>query len=230
VDAEVVLALARIARIAEVVVAKVAEVAVNHFHVKKLITMDEYVLIYPKAVNLKKELVLVRKNKPAWQKGKLNLPGGKIEAMEDYKTAALRELKEETGLEPVKIKRAVGENAKKTFIESPMEPTLMGKIIGSWGIVYCVKIPVLFKKLNPDKKETQTCQWFNWMNLRNNPDLLPNLNIIIPMMMFGVENWTLVDESPLVDNPEFFLLSGNQPSSFYITMFSKNDKYNDEDK
>ena len=56
------------------------------------------------------------------------------------------------------------------------------------------------------------------------------LNIIIPMMMFGVENWTLVDESPLVDNPEFFLLSRNQPSSFYITMFSKNDKYNDKDK
>ena len=213
--------------VAEVVV---AEVAVNNFNVKKIITMDEYVLIYPKAINLKEELILVRKNKPAWQKGKLNLPGGKIEPMEDYKIAALRELKEETGLEPVEIKRAVGENSKKTFIESPMEPTLMGKIIGSWGIVYCVKIPVLFKKLNPDKKETQTCQWFNWMNLRNNPDLLPSLNIIIPMMMFGVENWTLVDESPLVDNPEFFLLSGNQPSSFYITMFSKNDKYNDEDK
>ena len=148
-------------------------------------------------------------------KGKLNLPGGKIEPTEDYKIAALRELKEETGLEPVKIKKVVDENPKKTFIESPMEPTLMGKIIGSWGIVYCVKVPVFFKKLNPDKKETQTCQWFNWMNLRNNPDLLPNLNIIIPMMMSGVENWTLVDESPLIER---------QLSSFYITMFSKNDK------
>ena len=199
----------------EVVEAKVTEVAVNHFHVKKFITMDEYVLIYPKAVNLKEELILVRKNKPAWQKGKLNLPGGKIEPTEDYKIAALRELKEETGLEPVKIKKVVDENPKKTFIESPMEPTLMGKIIGSWGIVYCVKIPVFFKKLNPDKKETQTCQWFNWMNLRNNPDLLTNLNIIIPMMMSGVENWTLIDESPLIER---------QLSSFYITMFSKNDK------
>lgn len=42
-------------------------------------------------------VVLVRKNHPAWQKGKLNGVGGHIEAGESPETAMVREFQEETG-------------------------------------------------------------------------------------------------------------------------------------
>jgi 8-oxo-dGTP diphosphatase len=45
-----------------------------------------------------KQVVLIWKNKPAWQKGKLNGVGGKIEAGELPITAMRREFYEETGI------------------------------------------------------------------------------------------------------------------------------------
>lgn len=45
------------------------------------------------------EVVLIKKNRPDWQKGLLNGVGGKIESGEDPITAMIREFKEETGLE-----------------------------------------------------------------------------------------------------------------------------------
>jgi 8-oxo-dGTP diphosphatase len=48
----------------------------------------------------KKEYVLlVRKNRPAWQRGKLNGIGGKLESGESYDAAMIREFKEETGIQ-----------------------------------------------------------------------------------------------------------------------------------
>lgn len=44
-------------------------------------------------------LVLIEKNKPEWQKGKLNGIGGKIEDGETPHAAMVRECREETGLE-----------------------------------------------------------------------------------------------------------------------------------
>ena len=43
-------------------------------------------------------LVMIRKNRPDWQAGKLNMPGGHIEENETPVVAAARELFEETGL------------------------------------------------------------------------------------------------------------------------------------
>lgn len=43
-------------------------------------------------------VVLIRKNKPEWQKGNLNGVGGKIEPEETPPAAMAREFKEETGL------------------------------------------------------------------------------------------------------------------------------------
>ena len=42
-------------------------------------------------------VVLARKNRPDWQKGKLNGPGGKIEAGETSVECMVREILEETG-------------------------------------------------------------------------------------------------------------------------------------
>lgn len=44
------------------------------------------------------QVLLIHKNRPDWQAGKLNGPGGKIEAEEDGVTAVVREIEEETGL------------------------------------------------------------------------------------------------------------------------------------
>lgn len=41
---------------------------------------------------------MIRKNKPEWQKGCLNGIGGKVEKNETYRNAAIRELKEESGV------------------------------------------------------------------------------------------------------------------------------------
>lgn len=43
------------------------------------------------------DVALIRKNRPAWQKGKLNGIGGKIESHELPIEAMIREFKEETG-------------------------------------------------------------------------------------------------------------------------------------
>lgn len=49
--------------------------------------------------HLLKQVVLIWKNKPAWQKGKLNGVGGKIEENETPFAAMRREFKEETGID-----------------------------------------------------------------------------------------------------------------------------------
>lgn len=49
-------------------------------------------------LNGKREVVMIRKNKPEWQAGKLNGVGGKIERTDESPLAAMqREWKEETG-------------------------------------------------------------------------------------------------------------------------------------
>lgn len=51
--------------------------------------------------NHDESVLLVRKNKPEWQAGKLNGIGGKIEENEDPLTAMHREFAEETGIKDV---------------------------------------------------------------------------------------------------------------------------------
>lgn len=47
----------------------------------------------------KQEVILVKKSRPKWQKGKLNGVGGAIEEMESPQVAMYREFLEETGIE-----------------------------------------------------------------------------------------------------------------------------------
>ncbi len=44
------------------------------------------------------EVVVIRKNRPAWQAGRLNFPGGKLELGETARQAVAREFGEETGV------------------------------------------------------------------------------------------------------------------------------------
>lgn len=145
--------------------------------------MQEYALIYAKPVmgaSSKGSVLFVLKNRPVWQAGRLNLPGGKIEPNETPAEAAVRELKEETGYQPI-----------VDCIE------VMGQIQGPWGIVHCVKIPVNDNlPIQPDPEETEIFAWLDWVEVRNHKILIPNLRTIIPLMMTGVTGWSIEDAGP----------------------------------
>jgi 8-oxo-dGTP diphosphatase len=118
--------------------------------------------------------LLVLKNKPAWMLGKFNLIGGKIEENELPQIAALRELKEESGLDGFDL-------------------NLMGKMTSDDSdIIYCYNAVVDASiKLKPRTEETEKIGWFNWEEIINDVRLIPNLRLIIPLMNHGVLGWEL---------------------------------------
>ena len=144
----------------------------------------EYVIVYAEAVKTfndgaPPQIILTLKDRPDWQAGHYNLPGGKMEFGETPEAAAIRELGEETGLHPA--------NGAKTAV--------VGRIEGEFATVYCVRTTVVRKAIKPREGETEVSQWFNtWsvLNLR----IMPNLNVIIPLMQSGVKGWVINDKAP----------------------------------
>jgi len=126
----------------------------------------------------KEEVVLIRKNRPEWQKGKLNGVGGKIEP-EDASPlhAMVREFKEETGVDT--IDRINDEmNGWKHFATMTFEDDIMG----GKAIVYCFK---MFSNVCYQCKTIETEQV---LCLPLNSELikslsLDNLQVLIPMAL-----------------------------------------------
>ena len=143
--------------------------------------MQEYVLVYARLVgrNDSDDILIVEKMKPAWQKGKYNLVGGKVEPGESPIQASIRELQEEAGMCP--------------HVDCCEH---MGTIVGSWGFVYCVKIPVWYKEPKPSPGEIEKVFWASWYKIKNSTLLMPNLRVIIPMMRAGTIGWVVADEGP----------------------------------
>lgn len=122
------------------------------------------------------QVLLVLKDRPAWQKGKLNLPGGKIEDGETPLKAAIRELKEETGYVPL------------------VTPREMGKIQSGQTTIHCFKA-VVNSSVPPQAREgeTELVEWHNWFRLLSDDRLIPNLKIIIPLIRSSVTDWVIGD-------------------------------------
>lgn len=148
--------------------------------------MKEYVVIFASISPEieQREVLLVLKDRPEWQKGKLNLPGGKIEEGESPVAAAVRELKEETGLDPIGV-----------------EPKIMGTIKGQQSLIYSVNIRVPFyTKLSPREGETEVPNWYFWSFIKNDERLMPNLRITIPLMKDEISGWEIKDDGNVVDS------------------------------
>lgn len=118
-------------------------------------------------------VLLLHKNRPDWQRNRLNLCGGKIEDGETPEITAVRELFEETGL---------------TVSE---EPVCMGKLIGHEFEIFCFNAKVASTVLQTE--EDQKPEWFYWDEIKYSPKLIPNLRVIIPLMNSGIMGWEITD-------------------------------------
>jgi 8-oxo-dGTP diphosphatase len=142
----------------------------------------KYVLIHAYDVKHPERVLLVEKNRPAWQRGCLNLLGGKIEEGESELDCAIRELKEESGLT---IK-----STRRRQLDGHPDVKLMGAIVSEASMVYCVSLPVdSTVKLKPRKGETELASWHEWDVVKSDPRLMPNLRCVIPMIKAGVTGW-----------------------------------------
>jgi len=122
-------------------------------------------------------MIFIVKDRPEFQKGKINLIGGHIEPGEEPIPAAIREIKEETGL-------------TSCYEEE------MGLIYGDWGQVHCIRSHVEFylPLKNLDTTEPVFWEWF--IDIKDSPNLQPNLKVIIPLMLSGVKGWKINDPGP----------------------------------
>jgi 8-oxo-dGTP pyrophosphatase MutT (NUDIX family) len=143
----------------------------------------KYVIVYAFTVDSKvRSVPLIKKNKPEYLKGVLNLVGGKIESSESPVEAGIRELLEETGLDEVQV--------YDPMCYYPAET--MGIIQGKNEIIYCVKVPVSGRQdLKPQEGETEEVQWYQMPDLLSHALLMPNLRLVIPLMENKVKGWII---------------------------------------
>lgn len=105
------------------------------------------------------KVVLIRKNKPDWQKGLLNGPGGKLKNGEKPQDAMYREYLEEAGLEILTWRflgrLVLGDDAEVNFFTGIRKECLINSM------------------------EAEPCHWYSVAEIERLP-VIPNLRWLIP--------------------------------------------------
>lgn len=123
------------------------------------------------------QAIFIHKNRPAWQAGKINLPGGAIEEGETPEEAIIREFEEETGLNVGGVEK-VGEMRDRDFR------------------IHCLNILwTVNRVIQPRPEETEKVEWMDISLALRKSNLIPNLRVIIPLIMCGVKGWTVLDSA-----------------------------------
>lgn len=154
----------------------------------------EYVLIGIISDDAQK-ILLTLKDRPAWQAGKLNLVGGKVEDGELIYDSAVRELFEETG---ICVSSLIWDSArfdKLDFSEDRFLDTsglvCNGSITGEGFEVFCYSGFSKEVKIKQRPEETEVVSWYNIEDALLDERLIPNLKSIIPLIIRGVKGWVL---------------------------------------
>lgn len=126
-------------------------------------------------------VALIKKEKPEWQKGRLNAIGGKIEEGEEPIDAQVREFREETGVE---IPATDWQQICKLLCRGPGDPCEVFFFVAHSALVFSVSSPTAeqvrvyrVSDLNMDEGHVH--------------GTLPNLRWLIPMAKY----WQYLNES-----------------------------------
>ena len=144
--------------------------------------MDQYVICdsIPEVHVFWPEVLLIEKKHPAWQAGRFNLPGGKIEDEETIHEAASRELLEETGIDC-----------------PPEQVRLMGTIEGPDFIVYVCRCDYdSFRGRNVARSMTnERVFWMPLAEVLSHERLIDNLRIVLPFCRAGLMGWHISEHN-----------------------------------
>lgn len=132
--------------------------------------MREYVCCYVKP-STPGQCLLILKSKPEWQKGKLNLVGGKIEPGETVQQAACRELEEEASI--------VGADFK-----------IKGCLVHGDNLIWFL---TCLQQTPLRSRTEEPVSWYWVDDVLNNRPHIPNLKLIIPLLSADAPDWKLTE-------------------------------------